>query len=333
MVLLMFNSQIDERIPSMSFVSKCTADVILRAAKALKDGHLVAFPTETVYGLGADASSSEAVARIYSAKGRPADHPLIVHIASMHDMDKWAIDIPEYAIKLAREFWPGPMTLVLKRSELANDFITGGQDTVGVRVPNHPIALALLEEFQKLGGHGVAAPSANRFGAVSPTTAEAVYDELSDYLCDDDLILDGGNSQVGVESTIIDCTGVAPRVLRLGAITSEQIQLLVGQLLGSETKNEIRVSGSLESHYSPRAKVLLDLTPKAGEGFIALADVETPSGAVRLASPKNIEAFASEFYSALRAADKKNLEAVVVIQPKGVGLAEAIRDRAKRAAH
>lgn len=333
MVLLMFNSQIDERIPSMSFVSKCTADVILRAAKALKDGHLVAFPTETVYGLGADASSSEAVARIYSVKGRPADHPLIVHIASMHDMDKWAIDIPEYAIKLAREFWPGPMTLVLKRSELANDFITGGQDTVGVRVPNHPIALALLEEFQKLGGHGVAAPSANRFGAVSPTTAEAVYDELSDYLCDDDLILDGGNSQVGVESTIIDCTGVAPRVLRLGAITSEQIQLLVGQLLGSETKNEIRVSGSLESHYSPRAKVLLDLTPKAGEGFIALADVETPSGAVRLASPKNIEAFASEFYSALRAADKKNLEAVVVIQPKGVGLAEAIRDRAKRAAH
>ncbi len=317
----------------MSFVSKCTADVILRAAKALKDGHLVAFPTETVYGLGADASSSEAVARIYSVKGRPADHPLIVHIASMHDMDKWAIDIPEYAIKLAREFWPGPMTLVLKRSELANDFITGGQDTVGVRVPNHPIALALLEEFQKLGGHGVAAPSANRFGAVSPTTAEAVYDELSDYLCDDDLILDGGNSQVGVESTIIDCTGVAPRVLRLGAITSEQIQLLVGQLLGSETKNEIRVSGSLESHYSPRAKVLLDLTPKAGEGFIALADVETPSGAVRLASPKNIEAFASEFYSALRAADKKNLEAVVVIQPKGVGLAEAIRDRAKRAAH
>ena len=317
----------------MSFVSKCTADVILRAAKALKDGHLVAFPTETVYGLGADASSSEAVARIYSVKGRPADHPLIVHIASMHDMDKWAIDIPEYAIKLAREFWPGPMTLVLKRSELAKDCITGGQDTVGLRVPNHPIALALLEEFQKLGGLGVAAPSANRFGAVSPTTAEAVQDELSDYLGDEDLILDGGNSQVGVESTIIDCTGAAPQVLRLGAITAEQIQLLVGQLSRSETKNEIRVSGSLESHYSPRAKVILDSTPKIGEGFIAMADIETPKGSIRLASPKNIEAFATEFYSALRAADKKNLESVVVIQPKGVGLAEAIRDRAKRAAH
>jgi len=333
MLLLMFNSQINERIPGMSFISQCTSDVIARAAKALKDGHLVAFPTETVYGLGADATNSEAVARIYSTKGRPADHPLIVHISSIQMMDRWAIDIPEYAIKLAREFWPGPMTLVLKRSELARDFVTGNQNTVGLRVPNHPIALALLEEFQKLNGHGVAAPSANRFGAVSPTTAEAVHNELSDYLGDDDLILDGGNSQVGVESTIIDCTGEAPRVLRLGAVTAEQIQLLVGQLLGSETKNEIRVSGSLESHYSPRAKVLLDSAPKVGEGFIAMADVETPSGAVRLASPINIEAFANEFYSALRAADMKNLEAVVVIQPKGVGLAEAIRDRAKRAAH
>ena len=159
----------DERIMGMEFLSKCTTDVIKKAAQALYDGHLVAFPTETVYGLGADATNSEAVARIYSVKGRPADHPLIVHIASMHDMDKWAIDIPEYAIKLAREFWPGPMTLVLKRSELAKDFITGGQDTVGVRVPNHPIALALLQEFQKLGGRGVAAPSANRF-ANRPTT-------------------------------------------------------------------------------------------------------------------------------------------------------------------
>ena len=317
----------------MSFISQCTADVVVRAAKALKDGHLVAFPTETVYGLGADATNSEAVARIYSVKGRPADHPLIVHIADLQDMDKWAIDIPEYAIKLAREFWPGPMTLVLKRSELAKDFITGSQDTVGVRVPNHPIALALLEEFQKQGGRGVAAPSANRFGAVSPTTADAVHDELSDFLGAEDLILDGGNSQVGVESTIIDCTGLVPRILRLGATTAEQIKFLVGPLSENESKEEIRVSGSLESHYSPRAKVLLDSAPKAGEGFIAMADVETPKGAIRLASPKNIEAFANEFYSALRAADKKNLEAIVVIQPEGEGLAEAIRDRAKRAAH
>ena len=317
----------------MSFVSKCTADVILRAAKALKDGHLVAFPTETVYGLGADASSGEAVARIYSVKGRPADHPLIVHIASMQDIDKWAIDIPEYAIKLAREFWPGPMTLVLKRSELAKDFITGGQDTVGVRVPNHSIALAILEEFKKFGGHGVAAPSANRFGAVSPTTAEAVQDELSEYLGNRDLILDGGSSQVGVESTIIDCTGEAPRVLRLGAITSEQIQLLVGQLLGSETKNEIRVSGSLESHYSPRAKVILDSTPNAGEGFIAMADFTTPEGAIRLASPNNLVEYAQELYSALRQADKISVARVVVITPNGGGIAAAIRDRLSRASY
>ena len=333
MLVLMFNSQIDERIPSMSFVSKCTADVILRAAKALKDGHLVAFPTETVYGLGADASSSEAVSRIYAVKGRPADHPLIVHIASMQDMDKWAIDIPEYAIKLAREFWPGPMTLVLKRSDLAKDFITGGQDTVGLRVPNHPIALALLEEFQKAGGHGVAAPSANRFGAVSPTTAEAVQDELTPYLGDEDLILDGGNSQVGVESTIIDCTGEAPRVLRLGAITSEQIELLVGQIAVSERKNEIRVSGSLESHYSPRAKVILDSIPKPGQGFIAMADVETPHGAIRLASPVNVEEYAKQLYSALRAGDRQNLPTIVAIAPPGSGLAEAIRDRLLRAAN
>ena len=317
----------------MSFISKCTSDVIVRAAKALKDGHLVAFPTETVYGLGADATNSEAVARIYSTKGRPADHPLIVHISSMQLMDKWAVDIPEYAIKLAREFWPGPMTLVLKRSELAEDFITGNQDTVGVRVPNQPIAFALLSEFEKLGGMGVAAPSANRFGAVSPTTAEAVEEELSDFLGEQDLILDGGTCEVGVESTIIDCTDKSPRVLRLGAITSEQIVLIVGHIGNSKSQSEIRVSGSLESHYAPRAKVILDSIPKSGQGLIALAEVDSPEGAIRLASPKNVEAFANEFYAALRTADQKNLEVVVVIPPEGDGLAEAIRDRAERAAH
>ena len=317
----------------MSFISQCTADVVLRAAKALKDGHLVAFPTETVYGLGADATNSEAVARIYSVKGRPADHPLIVHIADMQDMDKWAIDIPEYAIKLAREFWPGPMTLVLKRSELAKDFITGGQDTVGVRVPNQPIALALLEEFKKLGGFGVAAPSANRFGAVSPTTAQAVQDELSDYLESEDLILDGGPSQVGLESTIIDCTGIEPRILRLGAVTAEQVKATAGGLSGEKNDAKIRVSGSLESHYSPAAKVLLDIEAKPGQGLIALDEIETPMGVIRLASPKNIDEYARDLYKALRSADRENLEFVVVLQPQGNGLAEAIRDRLKRAAH
>jgi len=329
----MINLQNGERIPSMSFISQSTADVVLRAAKALKDGHLVAFPTETVYGLGADATNSDAVARIYSVKGRPADHPLIVHIADMQDMDKWAIDIPEYAIKLAREFWPGPMTLVLKRSGLAKDFITGGQDTVGVRVPDQPIALALLEEYKKLGGAGVAAPSANRFGAVSPTTAQAVEDEISVHLESEDLILDGGPSQVGVESTIIDCTGIDPRILRLGAVTAEQVKATAGGLSGEKNDAKIRVSGSLESHYSPAAKVLLDIEVKPGQGLIALDEIETPMGVIRLASPKNIDEYARDLYKALRSADREKLEFVIVLQPQGNGLAEAIRDRLKRAAH
>ena len=318
----------------MSFVSNCTADVILRAAKALKDGHLVAFPTETVYGLGADASSSEAVARIYSVKGRPADHPLIVHIASMHDMDKWAIDIPEYAIKLAREFWPGPMTLVLKRSELAKDFITGGQDTVGLRVPNHPIALALLDEFKNAGGHGVAAPSANRFGAVSPTTAEAVQDELSDYLGDEDPILDGGNSQVGVESTIIDCTGEAPRVLRPGAVTKEMInKVSLASKEFHDASPTIRVSGALESHYSPKAQVILDQIPISGDGFLALSQIATPPGVVRLGAPNDADEFARLLYRSLRRADELGIKRIVVAQPLGNGLAEAIRNRLMKASY
>jgi len=190
----------------MSIISNCTAAAVTDAATTLLRGNLVAFPTETVYGLGADASNKDAVARIYQVKGRPADHPLIVHISSAAQLDKWASEIPEYAIKLARAFWPGPMTLILPRTDLAKDFITGGQNNVGVRVPEHSVALALLKEFEKQGGQGIAAPSANRFGKVSPTTASAVSDELSDYLSKDDLILDGGPCAVGVESTIIDCT-------------------------------------------------------------------------------------------------------------------------------
>jgi L-threonylcarbamoyladenylate synthase len=189
------------------FLSKCSAEAMTSAAANLLAGNLVAFPTETVYGIGADACNADAVARIYAAKGRPADHPLIVHVASMDALGEWADDVPEYAISLARSFWPGPMTLIVKRSELAADFVTGGQDTVGVRVPNHPVALGLLEAFARVGGKGVSAPSANRFGNVSPTTAQAVADELSDYLGDADQILDGGACEVGVESTIIDCTG------------------------------------------------------------------------------------------------------------------------------
>lgn len=241
----------------MTLLSVCTLETISSAAHALKAGNLVAIPTETVYGLGGDAESATSVARIYEAKGRPSDHPLIVHIASLDSLGAWADEIPEYAITLARDFWPGPMTLVLRRSAIAKDFITGGQDTVALRVPAHPVALALIKEFEKLGGRGVAAPSANRFGAVSPTTAQAVEEELAQYLLPEDMILDGGPSLVGVESTIIDCTKETPFILRPGAITAEMIEESTGLIAldGATSANStIRVSGSLESHYSPKAK-------------------------------------------------------------------------------
>ena len=305
---------------------------MLDAAAHLKAGDLVAFPTETVYGLGADASNSQAVARIYSVKGRPNNHPLIVHIASMERMGDWASDVPEYAIALARSFWPGPMTLILKRSELAGDFITGGQDSVGVRVPDHVVALALIEAFERAGGKGVAAPSANRFGHVSPTTAAAVIEELGDYLSKDDLVLDGGACAVGVESTIIDCTGAAPSVLRPGAISVAMIEECT-DLKTTQSDKEIRVSGSLENHYAPVARVLLRENAVAGQGLIAHSSIRTPEGVIRLASPSDDEAFARILYSALRDGDGQGLTEVVVVQPIGAGIAFAIRDRLARAAN
>jgi L-threonylcarbamoyladenylate synthase len=315
---------------SGEFVSQCTADSLAQAAQLLKDGGLVALPTETVYGIGADATNQSAVARIYKVKGRPADHPLIVHIYSMQSLGDWADEIPSYAISLARDFWPGPMTLVLKRSILAEDFVTGGQPTVGLRVPDHAVALALLSAFKKIGGQGIAAPSANRFGHVSPTTAQAVQEELGEYLESKDQILDGGPSTVGVESTIIDCTSAAPRILRPGAITIQMVEESTG-LKVSTVETDIRVSGSLENHYSPSATVSLNRTPIAGEGFIALADIQTPESVIRLASPKSVEEFARVIYSALRDADAKGLNSVVVAEPAGDGLALAIRDRLMRA--
>ena len=303
---------------------------LVAAAKALKNGHLVAFPTETVYGLGADAEDESAVARIYLAKGRPADHPLIVHIYSQSELSYWAKAVPEYALALANTFWPGPMTLILERSAAARDFVTGGQDTVGVRVPNHPVALELLAEFLKLGGKGIAAPSANRFGQVSPTTADAVRDELGHHLEKDDVILDGGFSEVGIESTIIDCRGSSPKILRPGSITAEMIEAVTA-LSVDETQSTIRVSGALENHYAPKAKVILDAVPEAGDGFIAFSNMETPDGVIRLAAPETLEQFAKELYQSLREADKQSLSRVVIWQPTGQGLAIAIRDRLLRA--
>ena len=212
----------------MSFISNCTATTIKDAATSLINGDLVAFPTETVYGLGADAGNEMAVKKIYQVKGRPSDHPLIVHISNLKQLDKWAREIPEYAIKLARSFWPGPMTLILPRTQLAKDFITGGQNNIGIRIPDQTLALALLTEFEQQGGAGVAAPSANRFGKVSPTTASAVEAELGAFLDSKDLILDGGACEVGVESTIIDCTTQSPIILRPGAITHSMIKEATG---------------------------------------------------------------------------------------------------------
>jgi L-threonylcarbamoyladenylate synthase len=313
------------------FVSRCTADVMVLAAQKLKDGDLVAFPTETVYGLGADATNETAIAKIYAAKGRPADHPLIVHVHSMAAMGDWADEISAFAIALARDFWPGPMTLILNRSSLAQDFITGGQNSVGIRVPDHVVALALLSAFHGLGGKGIAAPSANRFGHVSPTTAQAVKDELGSYLNEQDQILDGGPCTVGVESTIVDCTGDVPKILRPGAITAEMITASTGLEALDSTGTSIRTSGSLDAHYAPAALVLLDQQPLSGQGFIALATTITPQDVIRLAAPNNDVEFAQSLYASLRKADELGLSHVVIEQPIGSGIAVAIRDRLMRA--
>ena len=315
------------------FISNCTADAIRDAALALKAGHLVAFPTETVYGLGADARNPEAIKRIYEVKGRPTDHPLIVHISSLNQLDKWAKDVPEYAIKLARKFWPGPMTLILKRSEIAGDFITGGQDTVGLRVPSDPIAQALITEFERISNSAIAAPSANRFGQVSPTSSADVEEELGEYLDSADLILDGGISTIGIESTIIDCTRGHPVVLRSGAVTKGDIELELDiSLIDHQSAAEIRFSGSFDKHYAPKCRVIIDVKEIVGAGFLALSDIETPLGMVRLASPKSPEDFARILYSTFRIADQTGLVSMVVSEPKGEGLSLAIRERLEKAA-
>ena len=311
----------------MSFIASCTAAAIKDAATSLINGDLVAFPTETVYGLGADAGNEIAIKKIYQVKGRPFDHPLIVHISNLQYLDRWAREIPEYAIKLARSFWPGPMTLILPRTALAKDFITGGQDNVGIRIPDQPLALALLSQFEQQGGMGVAAPSANRFGKLSPTTAKAVEQELGGYLTKSDQILDGGSCEVGVESTIIDCTSQRPIILRPGAITHSMIFDATGITPDASNKVDTKASGLLESHYSPSAKVILDQIPQAGDGFIALSNIKTPEGVIRLASPKNNIEYAKLLYQALRSADEQQIKTVHAHLPTGDDIAQAIIDR------
>lgn len=319
----------------MTLIKYPTSENILLSARSLKNGGLIGLPTETVYGLAADAENETAVKRIYEVKGRPFDHPLIVHIGCIDFLERWASDIPDYALTLAKTFWPGPMTLILKRSEIAKDFVTGGQDSIGIRFPKNEVALSVLKSFHQLGGNGLAAPSANRFGAVSPTDAFAVEEELGLKLeKEKDFILDGGQSEMGVESTIVDCfSSSEPTILRSGVLTHNDIQektsFHVIRNLGQE---QIRFPGGLERHYSPKAKVILEGAPMRGDGFIALSSIKTPEECIRLSNPENLSEFARDLYSALRRGDKKGLQRIYIVIPDGDGIALAIGERVTKAA-
>ena len=311
---------------------------IAQAVAALASGKLCAIPTETVYGLAANALDESAVLRVFTAKDRPADHPLIVHVATAQDANEWIAELPQWAIDLTAAVWPGPLTIVGTRTALASDLVTGGQGTVAVRVPSHPVAQELLGKLKMQGVQGLVAPSANRFGHVSPTNASHVLADLGEYLStNDDLILDGGDCQVGLESTIVLATGPEPVILRPGAITLADIERITGVAVATTSTDAPRVSGSLDSHYSPLAKVVLidaESTIEFGSaaGFLALAQVPTPTGLLRLGSPATIDDFAHELYGCLRAGDDLNLETIYVVQPVGQGLAQAINDRLQRAA-
>jgi L-threonylcarbamoyladenylate synthase len=323
-----------QQLPTMVRITSSSSPNLKIAAACLKSGNLVAFPTETVYGLGADATNQAAISDLYRVKNRPTEHPLIVHISSLASLGLWAVDTPHYAIKLARSFWPGPMTLILRRSSLAKDFITGNQNNVGIRIPGSQVAIELLKEFEAQGGLGIAAPSANRFGKVSPTTAGAVSEELSEFLSPSDMIIDGGDCQIGLESTIINCTDKFPVILRPGAITASKISELIGLDIEQITKvndiKKIRASGLLRSHYSPQASVFISAKPQPGDGLIALSFIPTPNGVIRLASPLNDDEYAKVLYKALRLADSKQIKRVIVVPPLGEGIAMAIRDRLER---
>jgi L-threonylcarbamoyladenylate synthase len=310
---------------------------IEQAAAILRAGGLVAFPTETVYGLGADAENEAAVRAVFAAKGRPADHPVIVHLADIQDIVPWSGHIPNLAWRLAEAFWPGPLTLILPRAARAKDVVTGGLDTVGLRVPSHPVAQALLREF----GGAIAAPSANRFGRVSPTRAEHVRAEFADSL---PLILDGGDCEVGLESTIVDFSTSSPAILRPGAITKEQVESVCGQALQSLESNLTRCSGRLESHYAPRALVEM-VEPQAMVGraaellkqgkkvaILGPPDSIFPAGTELILLGNDAASRARALYSALRKVDELGCDVVLVSPPAPHGLGAALLDRLQKAA-
>lgn len=322
----------------MTAATSPSAAEIARAATLLKAGELVAFPTETVYGLGADASNPDAVRKVYAAKGRPADHPLIVHIADAVQLANWARDIPPAAHALAKKFWPGPLTLVLKRNPKVSEAVTGGQDTVALRVPGHPVAQALLREF----GGGIAAPSANRFGRVSATTAAHVHEEFGDAVA---CVLDGGAADVGIESTIVDCSRDMPVLLRPGWITPRQIEAVLGVPLAAPAAGTPRAPGMLEKHYAPQTALMLmegDLVAelarslaRQGKRVAVLARTSLRpliDGLVWVAAPPDAAAYAHDLYANLRELDHACCDAILVEQPPEDPEWLAIRDRLNRAA-
>lgn len=305
---------------------------VQRAAEILKRGGLVGFPTETVYGLGADAASREAVARLYAAKRRPADHPVIVHFASAEAAFAWARDVPPAARALAARFWPGPLTMILKRSAKAGDFVTGGQDTVGLRVPAHPVAQALLAAF----GGGIAAPSANRFGQVSPTTAAHVREDLGS---DVELVLDGGPSEVGIESTIVDLSGAQPVLLRPGQVSAAALEAALGRPIAARQEDSPRHSGGLERHYAPKTPAKLVPTHELDREIARLKDrvavlaFSRPDERVDfwLRMPREPAAYARRLYAALRELDGAHCEMILIEAPPEDPEWAGLRDRLLRA--
>ncbi len=310
-------------------IKPATPETIKRAAEKLRQGELVAFPTETVYGLGADGSSSKAVEKIFRAKGRPADHPVIVHVASAEQFRDWAVIIPDVAYQLAEAFMPGPLTLILKRSNNVPDIVTGGQDTVGLRVPNHPVVLELLQTF----GGGIAAPSANRFGRISPTTAQHVFEELGDEVS---LILDGGECEVGLESTILDLSSESVKVLRPGGIAASALKEILGYAPEIVNTSKVRVSGSLHSHYAPFTPAflvnrgdLLDVSEHTG--VISFMKKPTSFKGVWLTLPNDAEGYGQQVYAALRQLDGLGLEQILIEKVPETAAWLAVRDRLQRA--
>ena len=311
---------------------------IARAVDVLRRGGLVAFPTETVYGLGADAANADAVRRLFAVKGRPADHPVIVHLADATQLDEWSASVPAAARVLAEAFWPGPLTVIVPRSARVPDAVTGGRDTVGLRVPGQPLAHTLLAQF----GGGIAAPSANRFGRVSPTTADDVRADLGRAV---DLVLDGGPCRVGVESTIVDCTGSEPRVARLGGVTQDDLARVLGYPVAVSDRGEVAAPGTLEHHYAPNARVHIvddgDVGARATSliatgARVALLAMDMPdglpTGLILLDPPRDADDYARVLYARLRESDARDVDHVLVIPPPAEGIGAAVHDRLLRAA-